>query len=217
MFFSGAFFWVTSTTLIKLSLLHFYRAVFLNRAISSARSTILQYVAFGLYILIVSFWTGRVLLSLLMCRPIQKQWDFSLPGHCGNFTAQEISISTINMVLDFSIVLLPMPFLWNLQLPRKKKLAVNVTFSLGIWLVPPICPQYLTGSLFSANQIILQHMHHQYRSSHNCPYPWSKRFHLHPCRPLSSLRSRNLRRFHLRERSDISFYTSPTCCSPNGT
>ena len=37
------------------------------------------------------------------------------------------------MILDLTIVVLPMPVLWNLQIPMKKELVLSVVFSLGLW------------------------------------------------------------------------------------
>lgn len=56
-----------------------------------------------------------------------------MSGHCGGITKQEISSSAVNMILDLAIVVLPMPEIWLLQLPFKKKIAINVILSLGSW------------------------------------------------------------------------------------
>lgn len=38
----------------------------------------------------------------------------------------------INVALDLMVVALPIPVVWKLQMPNKKKIAVTGMFSLGI-------------------------------------------------------------------------------------
>ncbi len=74
-------------------------------------------------------------MGILICRPIALNWDKTLKGHCGDTTSQEIASASINMVLDLSIVILPMPVLWGLQLPLRKKVWLSGVLSIGLWYV----------------------------------------------------------------------------------
>ena len=135
-FFASAFLWVTTTTLIKLSILHLYVGIFERPYFRAA--------AYTVGILSVLFWIAYVLTGFLVCRPLAFNWDKTLHGTCGNTTSQEIGSATINMVLDLSIVILPMPLLWTLQLPLKKKFMLSGIFGLGLWCVKPHrCPDQL--------------------------------------------------------------------------
>lgn len=44
----------------------------------------------------------------------------------------------VNIVLDVSLVVLPMPILWSLRMATAKKVALSFIFGLGILLVPPL-------------------------------------------------------------------------------
>lgn len=81
---------------------------------------------------VVAFWLGTIITILVSCRPIQKNWDPALPGVCENVGLEELTAAAINMVLDILIVALPLPIIWRLQMSLEKKLAVTVTFALGL-------------------------------------------------------------------------------------
>ncbi|KAF7513052.1 hypothetical protein GJ744_011318 [Endocarpon pusillum] len=132
-FYSAGFIWITSTILIKLSLLHFYRSIFLVHSVRSQRIKLLQYSAYTIYALCVLYWIAHITLLLRICQPITLQWDPAQgSGHCGDITKEEISSSAMNMILDLSIVILPMPSLWSLRISLKKKFAINAILSLGL-------------------------------------------------------------------------------------
>jgi hypothetical protein len=80
----------------------------------------------------VAFWLGDVLLTIFQCKPIAKNWNTQLPGTCTNTLQVQLATATINMLFDLSIVILPMPVLWRLQMPMKKKLMVTSVLSLGL-------------------------------------------------------------------------------------
>ncbi|PSN65033.1 hypothetical protein BS50DRAFT_49957 [Corynespora cassiicola Philippines] len=111
-FYTTGFIWITSTTLIKMSLLHFYSSIFLAHSTSSNRKGLLHYSAYTIYAVSVLYWIAQITLLLSICQPIALQWDPSRGGgHCGDITKQEISSAAMNMILDLSIVVLPMPVL----------------------------------------------------------------------------------------------------------
>jgi hypothetical protein len=59
-------------------------------------------------------------------------WDRTVKGTCGDRTGAYLSHHIIILVLDFSIVALPMPVLWRLKMSRSKKLGISFMFGLGI-------------------------------------------------------------------------------------
>lgn len=80
-----------------------------------------------------AFCVGYIITGFVVCRPFKYHWDKTIVGgDCGATTTQEISVAAINMVLDFAIVILPMPVLWQLQMPTKKKVLLMGVLSLGL-------------------------------------------------------------------------------------
>ncbi|KAL4883316.1 hypothetical protein BJY04DRAFT_216616 [Aspergillus karnatakaensis] len=72
--------------------------------------------------------------SLFHCRPIHAYWDLEpqYPHHCLNDGAIVFSASTINIITDVVVTILPMPLIWKLKLPVRQRLAVISIFGLGI-------------------------------------------------------------------------------------
>lgn len=56
-----------------------------------------------------------VLIGLLICRPVQKNWDPTVQGTCGNRIAGYTSASVVNdVVIDVLMLILPRPMVFNL-------------------------------------------------------------------------------------------------------
>ena len=72
------------------------------------------------------------MINYLACTPVAFFWDRSIEGgHCINFTALWFSFSIFSIVTDLAIFVLPIPVLWNLQLPRKQKMGLIAAFAFG--------------------------------------------------------------------------------------
>ena len=90
---------------------------------------------------ILTVLTGALLLAvilgtLLRCWPFAYAWNPTIQGgHCDDATKNYLAIGIVNMIIDFSIVILPMPILWKLQMPLEKKLAVSGILSMGLMCV----------------------------------------------------------------------------------
>ena len=66
-----------------------------------------------------------------MCRPREKTWNPFLPGHCFNNNASFLATGIFNVVSDFAILILPMPALWGLHAPVRKKIMMVAVFATG--------------------------------------------------------------------------------------
>ncbi|KAI1123053.1 hypothetical protein F5Y10DRAFT_252679 [Nemania abortiva] len=119
--------WIFCLTSIKISILHFYSVVFRKRIFLR-----FVYAAIGLC---VAFWFGAFFGRALICIPPQKKWIPETPGHCGDEVKYYLAISSIDFAIDIIIILLPMPVLWTLQLPRIKKFGLTLVFSVGLTIV----------------------------------------------------------------------------------
>lgn len=85
-------------------------------------------------ILSIMLAVAGILIGSLMCRPFAYSWDRTIAGgHCGDSLKMELSTCVVNIILDFMIVLLPLPLLWTLHVSLKKKALLSGIFSLGLW------------------------------------------------------------------------------------
>ncbi len=67
-----------------------------------------------------------------ICIPFEANWGHVPGGHCGNEFLPYVLSGVFNLLLDISIIILPMPQLWALQLPVSKKVALSAVFGTGI-------------------------------------------------------------------------------------
>lgn len=81
---------------------------------------------------IVLFAIGGILEAFLICRPYAKNYDANLPGTCGNIRTFYIWLSALNLFSDLVILLLPLPFLYKLQMPLRKRLGLIGMFMVGV-------------------------------------------------------------------------------------
>lgn len=73
-----------------------------------------------------------VMCSLLICQPIQFNWDLSIPGgHCGSQSAVFAVFGIMNLVTDVAVLAMPIPSLLRLKMPFFQKAFLLATFTVG--------------------------------------------------------------------------------------
>ncbi|OCK85406.1 hypothetical protein K432DRAFT_343140 [Lepidopterella palustris CBS 459.81] len=93
-------------------------------------TSISAYVALGLSI----GWCFFVIISAgVICTPFEYNWDKSIiAGRCGNEKGTYIAIASWSIALDCLIWILPIPVVWQLQLPQAHRVALIAVFGLGL-------------------------------------------------------------------------------------
>ncbi|KAL8782576.1 MAG: hypothetical protein Q9213_005254 [Squamulea squamosa] len=67
------------------------------------------------------------------CVPIAYGWDKSIAGgDCANREVGYLIVAVIDAVTDFIILLLPLPMIWQLQIPRQKQISLVVILSIAL-------------------------------------------------------------------------------------
>ena len=67
------------------------------------------------------------------CVPVAYGWDPSIPGgHCGNREAALLSVSIVDAVTDSTILILPLPMIYKLQIPRVKQVSLALIFGIAV-------------------------------------------------------------------------------------
>ncbi|KAH7408700.1 hypothetical protein DE146DRAFT_386445 [Phaeosphaeria sp. MPI-PUGE-AT-0046c] len=112
---------------IKISILFFYL-----RIAAGKRLEILSKCTIGF---LATLCTICVICSLAQCIPLHKMWDFTgeVDGRCINDTALFYTSSSINILVDIWILILPVATLLKVRRPRKEKVALVSIFSLGVF------------------------------------------------------------------------------------
>ncbi|KAL8854497.1 MAG: hypothetical protein Q9221_000768 [Calogaya cf. arnoldii] len=113
-----------SITATKLSILFFYNRLFPYRTF--------YIVSLVTGIASILWWIGLMLTAFLHCRPFAYNWDKSIRnGHCVNDKTVGYTITSINIIGDLVVLILPIPWLWGMNMAVPKRMAVVGLFVLG--------------------------------------------------------------------------------------
>ncbi|KAK1762011.1 hypothetical protein QBC33DRAFT_552908 [Phialemonium atrogriseum] len=91
-----------------------------------------QIVTWAIIIVQAAWMIMTVLIGLLICRPVQKNWDPTVEGTCGNQIAGYTAVSVYNVIVDVAMCILPIPMIYKLQVKKPYKVALFGIFSIGI-------------------------------------------------------------------------------------
>lgn len=113
-------------TCIKGSILCLYLRIF------SVNKTFAKMV-YTLILLVICWGIATFFSSVFQCRPVKAAWLPILPGaHCLNYRAWLIWTNVPNIVIDFSILVLPIPLVWGLHLSVPRRFSLNTVFLVGV-------------------------------------------------------------------------------------
>ena len=110
----------------KLSILLQYQRIFVPNHAGKLYYTVQSIIWLNLL-----FYIADTLASIFTCIPRKKIWEPSTPGHCVNISIIVITNGAINVISDFSVLVLPLSSIWGLQMPRKRKIALSAVFATG--------------------------------------------------------------------------------------
>lgn len=123
----------------KLSILLFYRRIF------TTGTKIMKWAIWGWFAISVGLGIGATIEFALACNPPRMFWirvyiilGFEPPepltGVCLPQTAHLAVPMMVDLVSEVALLCIPAIGLWNLQLPKRKKIGVFFAFSLGIFV-----------------------------------------------------------------------------------
>jgi hypothetical protein len=166
--------WATSLSCSKASILLLYMRLFEVPSFLTAARVV------GV---IVALWAcATVLAGFFICRPFAMNWDTTIPGgHCGDQVLSFTLTGVVNLLTDVAVIVLPLPYLYGLQMPRYRKIVLMVVFSLGVVYVffffffSLNCPNSATSQL---TMFRLQHIHRQHHPHHRAARHGLQRPHL---------------------------------------
>ncbi|KAJ5397854.1 hypothetical protein N7509_005967 [Penicillium cosmopolitanum] len=116
-----------SLAFTKFSILLQYIRIFPARSFRLACYVVMAIVA--------TYSSWAIVSGYVNCVPVAKFWNHDLPGHCLNFEAVWFFNASMNILTDVILLVLPMPLLVKLQLPRTQKIALMGVFAIGILVV----------------------------------------------------------------------------------
>ncbi|KAH8429788.1 uncharacterized protein LDX57_007460 [Aspergillus melleus] len=116
-------FYLLAPPTVKLCLLCLYKRIFV-----SSRFLILVYFM----IVTISVWaTVTVFMGIFLCNPISAFWTEE--GHRMSLGKFSIGYGVVNIITSFLVWMMPIPNMWRLQLRMAQKIALTLTFALGLF------------------------------------------------------------------------------------
>lgn len=123
-FWASIWIYYMSLTFTKVSILVQYLRIFPTRRF--------RIVCFSVLGLVALYGIWALFGSIFLCYPVRFFWDKSIQdGKCLDQFAVWFSNASMNILQDFVILLLPMPMLRSLDIPRRQKRALMMVFALG--------------------------------------------------------------------------------------
>lgn len=116
--------WVTAVTLIRFSVILLYMRIFVTRSFRLA--------CYAILVLNITFFIATFLSNVLFDLPVGCQWNPT--AECSSALdakSVDLSIAIFNLLLDVTVVILPMPVLWGLQMAVGRKTTLSGMFGLG--------------------------------------------------------------------------------------
>lgn len=114
---------------VKFSILIQYLRVFVPSRVGNMPMYI------GIHIVLWSnfiFYSIETFIEIFSCTPRARAWNKFHTGHCLDVNAAIIATAAFNVISDFAILLLPMYSIWQLQLPKKRKVGICALFGTGL-------------------------------------------------------------------------------------
>ncbi|PVH68619.1 hypothetical protein DL98DRAFT_375249, partial [Cadophora sp. DSE1049] len=113
-----------SILFIKLSILLLYLRISPDRKFRTA--------VYSVIVVVVGYNLGSAFTNVFSCTPIARSWDLSITsGSCINRPIFYFANAGLNIGTDCVMLILPIPMLWNLQMPRRQKAGLIGVFMAG--------------------------------------------------------------------------------------
>jgi hypothetical protein len=115
--------------LVKISIIFFYRRIF-----CTGKRTVFSVFSAGFIGLTIIWSLGFFLAVVLTCgSDPAAQWGTydEFKTHCDNTILFDEVYTIIDFILDFVVLLMPIPLVWGLQMSTKRRILVLLVFLLG--------------------------------------------------------------------------------------
>lgn len=86
------------------------------------------------FVAVVMVWSLGILLTLIfICVPVEGYWNKTLPAKCLEDKNVQTTNAIGNILTDVSLLALPIPIIWKLNLSFERKVALTAIFGLGFF------------------------------------------------------------------------------------
>jgi len=111
----------------KLSILLQYIRIFVPNHTSKTFYLVLSFLACN-----VAFFIASLLITVFQCTPIERAYNPLVKGNCINWPLAIVLTAVFNLVSDLCILLMPLTWIWRLQMSKNRKIGLSGIFLIGI-------------------------------------------------------------------------------------
>ncbi|KAG9697420.1 ribosomal protein L27, partial [Aureobasidium melanogenum] len=122
-----------SWNVLYVFLIHVTKASILTQYLRIFPTRTMRRLTWLLFAALVPSVLWGVFASIFICNPVRKVWRPMTPGKCLSTRTYWVSVTAVNIVLDFAVLALPMPVISRLKLPKKQKIGLVGVFLLGFF------------------------------------------------------------------------------------
>ena len=125
---AGAILFSASISFSRLSALAFYARMF------RLKSNPIRWWRWCFYVVTVltTIWmVANCIFDIFQCEPVSKYWDQDIPGNCQGQLLSFVEGAISSVIIDLLILILPLPQIFKLQIPTRRKYLIAGAFVLG--------------------------------------------------------------------------------------
>ena len=82
--------------------------------------------------LVVMWFIASLVSELAICKPTRKLWELLIDGTCGDVHKMCNAVGVIHAILDFTVLMIPMPLIWNLKMSNRTKIFLSTLLLCGV-------------------------------------------------------------------------------------
>lgn len=123
LFFIASITYVIVLGMLKVSIVMFYLQIFTTR--------MFRILAFSMMGYIVSSNLAIFLATVFSCSPVPRFWNRDIRGTCLDVNALAFANSGNSLAQDALLLILPMAFIWRLNMSTRRKIFVAIMLAVG--------------------------------------------------------------------------------------
>lgn len=82
--------------------------------------------------IVISYSVSIIFALIFPCQPISANWDLSVTDYkCIDKAGIYLATAAVNVITDLLILIVPIPMVLCLQMPKSQKIALMIVFAVG--------------------------------------------------------------------------------------
>lgn len=95
----------------------------------------LRAILYMLAIITIACCTSQAFVVAFQCGPVSLSWDFQTVGNCYNISVAVVILGAVNVVTDFLLCIIPIPYFLRLNMPLRQRICLCSLFLTGLMSV----------------------------------------------------------------------------------